>query len=142
MLGFANVNEREELATGIYAALPAFVFLTALLGAFVLPPRIALNRWLGAVAIGGLFIGSPFLLRAAHRSRIRNAIEEQGGALLSIKKLPFWHNPARYVFFRGEKFDVEYLDRSGCTHQARCIWGFFQGVRWTDDRVVNDSSNS
>ena len=133
-----SMSERENLGAGIYAALSAFVVLACLIGAFVLPPSLVNGKWLGVVALVGFFVGIPVLLRLAHHSRIRDAVERLGGTVLCIKKLPFWDQPyTRYSFFLGIRYRVEYVDLMGTTHWALCKSGFFQGVEWLEDSVVD-----
>jgi hypothetical protein len=129
------MNTREDLSAGIYVALTAFLFL----GCFVLAffgPSAANWRWLGGTAFLGFVVALPFLLRAAHRSRIHQAVNERGGVVTGLRKLPFWHNSLYNAFFLGEKFEVEYVDLLGRTHRARCKSGFFQGVEWVEDTAL------
>jgi hypothetical protein len=133
------LKKREDLAAGVYAASIAFVFLAGLVGALVLPATFALSRWMGCLVLGAFFIGLPLLSRAAHRNRIQEAVSEQGGVLLNIKKGPFWANSLKSAFFLGEKFDLEYLDLFGRTHRARVNSGFFQGVQWLQDVVIENN---
>ncbi len=132
-------SDRENLGAGIYAALTALLVLICLIGAFVLPPSLFVTKWVAALALGGFFIGVPVLLRLAHRSRIREAVGRIGGTVIRIKKLPFWQQPfcARHAFFLGVQFTVEYIDLLGTTHRAQCNSGFFQGVEWLTDAVVD-----
>jgi hypothetical protein len=133
------MSERENLATSIYAALSAFVVLICLIGAFVLPPSLFNGKWLGVVPLVAFFVGVPLLLRLAHRSRIRDAVQELGGTVRRIKKLPFWKQSyVRYSFFLGVRFSVEYVDLTGTTHHALCKSGFFQGVQWLEDNAVGE----
>jgi hypothetical protein len=123
----------------MYAALSALLFLICLIGAFVLPPSISFSKWLAVFGLGGFFVGIPLLMRLAHRSRIRDAVEQTGGTIIKIKKLPFWRQPftPRYTFFLGVRHEVLYVDLSGATHRALCNSGFFQGVAWLEDEVVD-----
>jgi hypothetical protein len=102
-----------------------------------LPPSLVNSKWLGLAALVGFFIAIPILLRLAHRSRIRDAVKQLGGTVLGIKKLPFWDQPyTRYSFFLGSRYRVDYVDLVGRTHRALCNSGFFQGVEWLEDAVV------
>ena len=132
------MRTREDLAAGAYVAVVAFVFLGSLVGALVLP-SFTLSRWISALAIVGFLLGLPLLSRAARRSRMQEAVAEQGGVLLSVKKRPFWENSLRHAFFLGQKFDVEYLDLFGRTHRARVNSGFFQGIQWLQDVVAENN---
>jgi hypothetical protein len=136
------MSERENLGAGIYAALSALVVLICLIGALALPSSLFASKWLGVVALVGFFIGLPVLKRLAHRSRIRDAVGDIGGTVVRIKRLPFWHQPIspKYSFFLGVRFEVEYVDLLGATHRALCNSGFFQGVVWLEDAVVEDQS--
>lgn len=130
------MSQRENLGAGIYAALSALVILVCLIGALVLPPSLFTSKWPGVVALVGFFIGIPVLQRLAHRSRIREAVRTMGGTVVRIRQLPFWHQLSKYAFFLGVRFEVEYVDLLGFTHRARCNSGFFQGVVWLEDAVV------
>jgi hypothetical protein len=133
------VNDRENLGAGVYAALSAFVMLIAFLGAFFLPLSSSVTKWIGILALVAYLLAIPILLRLAHRSRIRDAVGTIGGTVLRIRKLPFWKQPfsPKYAFFLGLRFEVEYVDLLGTTHRALCNSGFFQGVEWLNDVVVN-----
>jgi hypothetical protein len=134
------MSERENLGAGVYAALSALLVLLCLVGALLLPPWLFSSKWLGILALAGFFIGIPLLLRAAHRSRIREAIEKDGGAVIRIRKLPFWRQPftkARYAFFLGQRHEVDYVDLVGNRHRALCNSGLFQGVVWLEDVVID-----
>ncbi len=134
------MSERENLGAGIYAALSAFVVLICLIGAFVLPSSWFTGRWLGLMPLIGFFIGIPVLLRVAHRSRIREAVEKLGGTVVRIRRVPFWRQPyTKYAFFLGIRYHVDYVDLLGSMHRALCNSGFFQGVEWLDDAVVDVS---
>ena len=130
------MSERENLGAGIYAALSALVVLICLIGAFVLPTSITGSRWLGIFGLAGFFVVIPVLLRLAHRSRIREAVQRIGGTVVGVKKLPFWDQP-NDSFYLGVKFKVHYLDQLGITHRALCKSGLFQGVQWLDDVVAD-----
>jgi hypothetical protein len=131
------MNERENMGAGIYAALCTLLMLVCLIGAFVLPPSVVSSKWLGIFALAGFFVCVPLLLRAAHRSRIRDAVAKAGGTIVRIKKLPFWRQRfSRYQFFLGVQYRVDYMDALGATHRAICNSGFFQGVEWLEDAVV------
>ena len=88
------MTERENLSTGIYAALSAFVVMVCLIGAFVLPSSLVNGKWLGIIALIGFFVGI--------------------------------------------RYRVDYVDLMGITHRAICKSGFFQGVEWEKDGVLND----
>ncbi len=131
------MSDREKLGAGIYAGLSAFLVLICLIGAFLLPPSFLAAKWPAVLAATGFFIGIPVLLRLAHRSRIREAVGKIGGTVIRIKKLPFWQQPyTRHAFFRGVRFTVEYIDLLGTNHRALCNSGFFQGVEWLEDAVI------
>ena len=133
------MSERENLDAGIYMALTAFVILICLLGALLLPPSVFnYGRVLGIVVLFLFLVGTPVLLRIAHRSRIQDAVQKLGGTVLRIKRLPFWDQPhIRYSFFLGTRYRVEYSDLMGVTHRAVCNSGFFQGVEWLEDVLVD-----
>jgi hypothetical protein len=137
----AAMSERENLGAGVYAALSAFVVLICLVGAFVLPSSLVNSKWLGITALVGFFVAVPILLRLAQRSRIRDAVHDLGGTILRVKKLPFWDQPhTRYSFFLGVRYRVEYIDLLGRTHRALCNSGYFQGVQWLEDTIVEGLS--
>ena len=130
------MSERENLGAGIYAALSTLLVLICVIGAFFLPPSITGSKWLGLSALVGYFVFLPVLLRLAHRSRIHDAVMELGGTVVRIKKLPFWNQPCYDAFFLGLKYRVEYVDLLGSKHTALCKSGFFQGVVWLEDIVI------
>jgi hypothetical protein len=127
----------------VYVALVSLLMLACLAGAFLLPASIALNRWIGILALVGLFLGLPVLDRVAHRSRIREAVQELGGETVSIHRLPFWRQfgdsmavVKRLPVARRIKHEVEYRDAAGSLHRALCLSGWFHGVEWLEDAVV------
>jgi hypothetical protein len=133
------MSQRENLSTGIYAALSALVVFICLIGAFVLPPSLVSGKWLGIAALVGFLVGIPVLLKLAHRSRIRDAVQKHGGSVVRIKKLRFWDQPyITYSFFLGTRYQVDYVDLMGIKHRAICKSGFFQGVELEKDGVLNE----
>jgi hypothetical protein len=132
------MSDRENLGAGIYAALTALLVMVCLVGALVLPPSFFSAKWFAILALVGFFLGIPVLVRLAHRSRIREAVGKIGGTVIRIKRLPFWKQPfaTKYAFFLGVQYAVEYIDLLGATHQALCNSGYFQGVEWLADSVV------
>jgi hypothetical protein len=124
----------------------ALVMLLALAGALFLPPGIISALFTGKVpfylTLFAAFIGVPFLLRLAQRNRIRNAVEELGGQILQLKRLPFWrqgdwpgsYQPSfyGYAWWRGGLYEVEFLDSIGATQRAVCRSGFLRGVQWLE----------
>ena len=134
------MKERENLSAGIYAAVVAALFLICLIDAFAFPPRISVSKGPGIFALIAFLVGIPILLRLAHRDRIRDEVLKAGGTLVRIKQLPIWRQRftvARYVLFMPVKYEVEYIDPLGATHRALCNSGFFQGVEWLNDDVVD-----
>ena len=136
-------NRDPDLASGLYVALVAATMLVCLIGALALPPSFSLNKWIG-LALVGLIVGSPALDRLAHRSRIREAVEEIGGNVVRIKRLPFWRQFDESVAImtylriaRRIKHEVDYTDAAGFLHHALCRSGWFHGVEWIDDIVVD-----
>ena len=123
-----------DLAAGVYVALVCATVLVCLVGALVLPNSISFSRWLGVFAVAGYFVGVPVLLRTAHRSRIREAVEEIGGRVARVRRLPFWKQPiyASTAFFYGVYYEVEYVDSAGVLRRAHCRSSFFPGVRWLE----------
>jgi hypothetical protein len=137
----------ENTSTGIAAALYGLAFLLALVGALFLPPGFisALfgSKWTFIAPLFAVVIGVPVLLRLAQRDRIRKAVEESGGRMLKLKRLPFWRQsgwpcsyiPAIYGYssWRGVVYEVEFLDPLGVTHRAICRSGFLRGVQWLEE---------
>ena len=131
-----------DLAAGVYVTLISATMLACLIGALALPTSFSVNKWIG-LALVGLLIGTPFLDRFAHRSRIREAVEEIGGSVVHIRRLPFWRQfdeslmIMRYLpLARRIKHEVDYTDAAGFAHHALCRSGWFHGVEWIDDAVV------
>lgn len=133
------MDERENLGVGVYQFLIAGVFIFCLIGAFVLPPSITSSRILGWFAIIGM-LTIPFLLISANRSRVRNAVSERDGILVSMKwvsdcwSAEYW----RYRSLARTRYEVEYIDMTGGTHRALCNSGWFSGVEWLEDEKVAD----
>jgi hypothetical protein len=136
------MSERNpDASAGIYVALISITTLVCLVGAFVLPGWISLNRWLGVFALVGFFIGIPILDRIAHTSRIREAVEELGGTVIGIKRLSFWKQDGyfrRLPVANKIKFLVDFVGTDGLLHQAHCYSSWFYGVIWLDEVVVKD----
>ena len=135
------MDERENLGVDIYQVLFAGLFIFCLIGAFCLPAAITSIRVLGWFAVVGLFF-SPFLLIAANRSRIRNAVEERDGILISKKWIPHsWTaDYQRYRSLCRTRYEIEYIDLTGATHRALCNSGSLSGVEWLEDQKVSDGS--
>jgi len=130
-----------DLASGVYVALISATMLVCLIGALALPTSISLNKWIGLGAIVALLTGTPVLDRLAHRSRILEAVEEIGGNVVRIKRLPFWRQFDELLTYlpiaRRIKHEVDYTDPAGSLHHALCRSGWFHGVEWLDDVVVD-----
>ena len=121
--------------------------LLALIGAFFLPAGIIStlfgSRWALAFVALVAFAGIPILLWVAQRNRIRKAVEDLGGQLVRLKRLPFWRQgdwPASYQdsfygypWWRGVLFDVEFTDLIGATHRGICRSGYLRGVQWLQE---------
>src|SRR5213593_3824778 len=115
-----------DLAAGVYVALISGTMLLSLIGALVLPGSISFLRWLGLFALLGIFLGAPVLDRLAHRSRIRDAVQEMGGKVIRIRRLPFWRqdDPGWFLpIARRIKCRVDYTDAAGSLHRALCRSG-------------------
>ncbi|HUD45577.1 MAG TPA: hypothetical protein VMR33_02050 [Candidatus Baltobacteraceae bacterium] len=132
------MTERENSRVGIYYALYVGLFIFCLVGAFTLPPSITSSRVLGWFGLVGLF-AIPILVIFATRSRIRNAVEERDGTLISMKRI--WRFTPGYWRYRSlarTRIELEYIDAEGATHRALCNSGWFSGVEWLEDEVVSD----
>jgi hypothetical protein len=134
------MSERDpDLSAAVYVAIISGLMLLCLIGALVLPASISLNKYLGYAALVGLFVGIPVLDRMAHRSRIEKAIEELGGSVVRIKRLPFWRQShiwsRRLPIARRIKHEVDYADAGWQMHRAVCFSGWFHGVEWLEDVV-------
>jgi hypothetical protein len=129
------MNDREHTAMGIYWVLFSTLMIFCLVGAFVLPPRLVFNKWIGCAGLAGFFVGIPVLIRVADRSRIGDAVQEIGGQLIRVERMPedWWYQRG----ILGTKFEVVYVDLTGSTHRALCRTGFVQGVNWLEDTVVS-----
>jgi hypothetical protein len=142
-----TMGERNpDTSAGVYVTIYAAVFALCAIGAFVLPPSFTQGKWIGMVALVGLIAGVPVLDRVAHRSRIREAVEEMGGSVVRIRRLPFWRqfgdSMAVLSFLpiaRRIRHEVDYIDPDGLAHHASCLSGWFHGVRWVEDNVVDAS---
>jgi len=106
--------------------------MLCLLGALALPPSASWYKWVG-MALGSLIVGLPFLRRAAHRSRIRHAVQETGGHVIHIRRLPFW----KQDYWVSAIHEVRYADGAGVEHEAVCRSGFLYGVQWITVTLVD-----
>ena len=130
----------ENVSAGVLVALYGLAVLLSLLGAFFLPPavisKIFTSKAMAAVLVAAV-IGLPVLMRLAHRSRIRNAVEEQGGRLLRLRRLPFWQqtwwSAYGYKWWRDVKYEVEFVDLLGAPHHTLCYSSLMRGVRWEEE---------
>lgn len=124
-------QRNPDHSAAVYVSIVAGLFLICLVGALALPPEISLNRNLGWIAAIGFFVGIPWLVRTAHRSRITEAVLARGGVLIKIRCLPFWRQPfSSETFFLGLKHEVQFEDLDGLLHVEYCLSDFFHGVRW------------
>jgi hypothetical protein len=134
------MSQRDpDSAATIYVILFVATVALCLLGAFVLPSSISLNKQIGIVALVGFFAGIPVLNRFAHRSRIRAAVEELAGSVVQIKRLLFWKQiwqQKPYLRLSGVRFEVDYWDASGLLHHALCYSSWYIGVEWLDDKIT------
>jgi len=134
------MSQRDpDSSAAIYVMLFVVTVALCLVGAFVFPGSISLNKQIGIVALVGFFIGIPALNRLAHRSRIRAAVEELGGSIVQIKRLPYWKQiwqQKPYLRLTGIRFEVDYLDASGLLHHALCYSSWNIGVEWLDDKTT------
>ena len=128
-------SRNPDNSSAVMVALFSATMLICLLGALALPPSASWYKWLG-MALAGLVVGLPFLLRAAHRSRIRHAVQETGGNVIRIRRLPFWR---QYYFLGKDRIlhEVRYVDLTGAEHEAVCQSGFLHGVEWITNQVVD-----
>jgi hypothetical protein len=138
------MSERNpDTSAGVYVMIYTAVFGLCAIGAFVLPPSVYQGKWVGVATLFGLFVGIPVLDRIAHRSRIREAVEELGGEVLGIKRLPFWRQfgtmVRRLPIASRVRYEVDYIDLAGLPHHASCLSSWFYGVQWVDDNVVGPS---
>jgi hypothetical protein len=132
------MSVRENFRMGIFYAIIAGLFIFCLIGAFVLPPAVTSSRTLGWVGLVGL-LASPISLIFVHRSRIRNAVEDKDGILVSMKRVGRW-SPG-YWHYRSlgrTRYKLEYIDDTGATHHALSNSGWISGVEWLEDQVVSD----
>lgn len=130
-------SRNPDTSSGVMIALFSATMLICLIVALALPPSNAWNRWLGT-ALAALIAGLPFLLRTAHRSRIRHAVQDARGKVLRIRRLPFW----KQDYFLGRDriiHEVRYVDVNGVEHEAVCRSGFLCGVEWIADHCVDSS---
>jgi len=132
-------TRNPDTSSAVMVVLFSATMLVCLIGAFVLPSPISLYRWLGFAFIG-LVVSLPLLTRAAHRSRIRRAVEERGGNVIRIRRLPFWKQGFDYWHGgRRVMHEVEYADATGFVHEAACLSDFLHGVEWVSDTVFDSN---
>ena len=117
---------------GLYAA--ALAICVGL--AFLLPGNFFTSRWFDLLPILAL-LGLPPMVRRAERSRIRAAVEGEGGRIVRLKRLPFWKQELwrRLSFgyqwgWPGPKYEVEFVDLLGRNHHGLCRSSFYRGITW------------
>jgi hypothetical protein len=130
-------SRNPDNSSAVMVALFSATLLICLLGALALPPSASWYKWVG-MALAGLIVGLPFLLRAAHRNRIRHVVQETGGNVIRIRRLPFWR---QYYFLGKDRIlhEVRYVDSAGVEHEAVCQSGFLHGVEWITDHLVDSN---
>jgi hypothetical protein len=134
-------QRNPDLSSAVYVALVSGLVLLCLMGALVLPSGVYTNKGFGVAVFVGLLMGIPVLDRLAHRSRIRDAVEQLDGSVVRIKRLSFWRQPRGAFFARGLPFarqmeyQVEFRDMTGKLHHASCLSGWFHGVTWLGDMI-------
>ncbi len=136
----------ENTSTGVVLAAATLLVFAAFVGAWFLPPGVISTLFRGKWAAGVLaaaLIGVPVLLRLAQRNRIQIAVEELGGRIVRLKRLPFWRQGDwrdtyteslyGYPWWRGVLYEVEFTDLLGAPHRAVCRSGFLRGVQWCQE---------
>jgi hypothetical protein len=129
-------SRNPDTSSAVMVALFSATMLISLFGALALPPSASWYKWLG-MALAGLIVGLPFFLRAAHRSRIRHAVQETGGNVIRIWRLPFWKQDSLLGRDRMILHEVRYVDSAGVEREAVCRSGFLHGVEWITNRIVD-----
>ncbi len=138
----------ENQSAGVVLAAVSLVMLLAVAGALFLPQGVVSALFGGKRALLVLalatFVAVPLLLWVAQRNRVRRAVEELGGQLVQLRRLPLWRQgdwPESYQqslygdpWWRGVLFDVEFTDLLGATHRAICRSGFLRGVQWLEEQ--------
>lgn len=134
-------NRNPDTSATIMVVLFGATMLVCLIGALASPSLAWVPRWFGVV-LAALVVGLPFFSRAAHRSRIRHAVEAAGGRVIRIRRRPFWKQGYLYWSrLHRVEHDVQYVDPTGFVHEASCLSNFMFGVEWTSDSVVGSNSN-
>jgi hypothetical protein len=134
-------QRNPDLSSAVYVALVSGLVLVCLMGALALPSGVYTNKGFGVAVFVGLLVGIPVLDRLAHRSRIRDAVEQLGGIVVRIKRLSFWRRLDEASFQRHLPFarqiehQVEFRDMMGRLHHASCLSGWFHGVTWLNDMI-------
>jgi hypothetical protein len=131
-MGDRNPNANTGILLGAYAI--AMVICVGL--AFLLPGNFYTSKWLHGLPIVAAMGVLP-MMRWAERSRIRNAIENEGGRILWMKRLPFWRQDnwtRKPGWSRGPKYEVEFVDLLGAAHRGLCRSSFIYGMTWLNLR--------
>jgi hypothetical protein len=103
-------SRNPDTSAAVMVTLFGATMLACLLGAFVLPPSGSGYKALGIV-LAALVIALPWLSRVVHRSRIRHAVEDIGGRVIHIRRLPFWKQDYSFWSRRHRvKHEVHRLD--------------------------------
>ena len=121
-----------NVSAAVMVALYALLLISCLCVVLFVPGNWAPWRRIG-IAIPVLAVmGPPLLLRLAERSRIREAIREMAGTVITIRRLPFWRQGWEYysVGHVAPTYAVVFQDVLGTEIHAMCRSGFLRGVEW------------
>lgn len=131
MWAMRNVNNSVAIMIALWCAL----MLVCLMVVLLYPRQISFGRWAGAIwPLVAIVILIP-LMRLAARNRIRHAVEQRGGRVLRMRRLPWWRQEILEGLnlgwaWRGPKYEVEFMDLLGIEHRAICRSSLLHGVEW------------
>src|SRR5687767_7665712 len=85
-MGDRNVNHNVAIMVAIWSAL----LLVCLVVVLTTNRSFSIEGWAGTLWPLGALLALMPLVRLAHRKRIGHAIEQNGGRVLRIRRLPWW----------------------------------------------------
>ncbi len=137
-------SRNPDTSSAVLIGLTSFTVLICFIGAFLLPESLFAAGWFRRICFGLFvagFVLTPWLFRLAERSRIREFIAEQGGAVLEMRRLPFWKQDdwlyPRGWFWRGAKYHVRFVDLLGLEHRALFRSSFGGGIQPVEDVIID-----
>lgn len=130
-MGDRNANHSAAIMVAIWSAL----MLVCLMVVLTTNRSFSGNGWLGILWPLIAVVALIPLMRRASYTRIRRAIEGNGGRVLRIRRVPWWRQEVLEAVnlswaWHGAKYEVEFVDILGTEHYAICRSSLLHGVEW------------